>query len=39
VREQFGGGTGETKVTRKQRGGLQDTGDRAADRVGPKRKP
>ena len=39
VRESFGGGTGETKVTRVKRGGLQDTGDRPADRVGPKSRP
>jgi hypothetical protein len=32
TREQFGGGVGETKVTRWKRGGLQDTGDRPADR-------
>jgi len=32
VRQSFGGGTGETKVTRVKRGGLQATADRPADR-------
>src|SRR5467141_1633496 len=37
VRENFGGGAGETKVSRTKRGGLQETGDRPADR--PKARP
>ncbi|HXE32786.1 MAG TPA: hypothetical protein VN087_02650 [Verrucomicrobiae bacterium] len=40
VRKNFGGGAGEQlKVSNRKRGGLQDTGDRPADRVGPKRRP